>query len=387
MTTKRKNFIFLISGLVFIIAAAIFTILGFLQTSAEEANDFPDLTETPKDTQVYSVLTGEKISDEAQNSSPTYCIQIPNGEDGARPQAGLNEAEVVFEAVAERGITRFAAVFQNPESAVIGPIRSLRPYYLEWDTPFDCVITHAGGSAEALSAVANGYKNLDENYSYMYRGTVSSRLWNNLFTTPEYLSDWSRDNSATSANPTGFSRLTPEESEKSRIDATAVSKLSITSPTNEDTSALEPEVTEISLNLGWGYDSYNPVFEYNSETNSYDRYYASGEAHEVYACPSENLGEVDPESVCSLTQLSPNVVVALVVNEKTASDNYHEDITTTGSGTAYVFENGTVLEATWEKPTKSDQLTFRDPSGAEIRLAPGQTWLTAVPTYGSVDYN
>ena len=56
-----------------------------------ESPEFPD--------PIYSVLTGEEITDASLNSSPTYCVQIPNGTDGARPQAGLTHAAVVFEAI------------------------------------------------------------------------------------------------------------------------------------------------------------------------------------------------------------------------------------------------------------------------------------------------
>ena len=101
---------------------------------------------------------------------------------------------------------------------------------------------------------------------------------------------------------------------------------------------------------------------------------------------TENLGEKNPEDICELVQMSPSVVIAIVVPEKKASDNYHEVITTTGTGKAYVFQNGDVMEGTWNKATAKDQLKFLDDDGKEIKLAPGQTFVSAIPTYGNIEY-
>lgn len=333
----------------------------------------------------YSDLTGLPLKEASLKNSPIYCIQVPNGTDGARPQAGLTEAGVIFEAIAEAGITRFAALFQNPSSAVIGPIRSLRLYYLEWDTPFDCTIVHAGGADDALRAVASGgYSDLSEDYSYMYRGTYGNRLWNNLFTTPTYLAKFSSDSGKTSSSAQGFARMTPEESEKSRIDQLVTEKLDITTPTDKNTSELAPKVTSISFNFGSS-PTFNVNYQYNAEANTYTRNYGIG-PHEVYACPGENLGDRNPEDVCELTTMAPSAIVAMVVSEHRASDNYHEDITTIGTGDAYIFQNGIAIPGKWTKSSRNDQIKFTDREGNEVKLAPGQTIISAVPGYGSIDY-
>ena len=334
---------------------------------------------------VYSRLTGELLADASLLNSPAYCIQTPNGTDGARPHAGLNQAGVIFEAIAEAGITRFAAIYQNPTASIIGPIRSLRIYYLQWDTPFDCTIVHAGGSGDALAAVSRGYKNLDENYTYMYRGTVGSRLWNNLFTTAGNLRRFSDDNGYTTSEIKGFKRMTPEESSRSRIDALAVEKLDIVKPASGNTSELKPAVSDITLRLG-GWGDFNVKYQYNADSNKYLRSYESGAAHEVYDCAEGDGNGQDPESSCNLTQMAPSVVVAMVVSERRAADNYHEDIDVIGMGDAYIFQNGTAVRGTWKKDSAETQIQFLDADGKEIALAPGQTFITAVPNYGSVDF-
>ena len=383
---SKSWLVFLIIGILGLIGGIACLLVVLLKPEVVLADlDFPDIPSSVATAKIYSDLTGLEIASEADKTAPTYCVQTPNGVDGARPQVGLTEAGVIFEAIAEAGITRFAAIYQKPASAVIGPIRSLRLYYLQWDTPFDCTIVHAGGADDAIAAVrSGGYKDLTENYAYMYRGG-NNRLWNNLFTTSQHLAQVSADWGYGSSNVNGFNRMTPEESVKSRVDASAASKLVITEPAVGDTSAMNFASTNISLRFG-GIATFNVNYQYNQQTNSYDRWYETGNSHEVYQCPAEDLGEVTPESVCSLVQLSPNVVVAMMVNEQKSWDGYHEDITTVGSGEVYVFQNGAVTHGTWNKNSIGEQIKFFDDAGTEIKLAPGQTFVEAVPTYGGVEY-
>lgn len=385
--TNKKLMTFLVIGLIALVGGGVMLTVGLLKlTASGPTTDYPELSSGEEEEKYYSALTGEKLTDKALVTAPTYCIQTPNGTDGARPQAGLTDAGVIFEAIAEAGITRFAAIYQNPTSAVIGPIRSLRIYYLEWDTPFDCTIVHAGGSGDALAAVASGgYKDLTENYTYMYRGTFGGRRWNNLFTTSSLLRQYSSDSGNASSEINGFARMTPEESEKARVDGTVNEKLIITKPAKGDTSAMTPVTTAIGLRFG-GLPNYNVDYTYDANSNKYLRFYQSGAAHEVYGCPAEDLGEKNPEDVCSLTQMAPSVVVAMLVSEHRASDNYHEDIKATGSGKAFIFQNGMAITGTWSKPSRADQIKFTDEDGNVIKLAPGQTILSAVPDYGSVDF-
>ncbi len=381
-----KPAIFASFGIIGVAIGVVLMILPFiLPKEALPDLFFPEVpSKNANETAIYSDLTGEKLASEAMKTAPAYCVQIPNGTDGARPQAGLNQAGVVFEAIAEAGITRFAAVYQNPTSAVIGPIRSLRLYYLQWDTPFDCTIVHAGGADDALAAVRS-YKDLTENYAYMYRGKAVARRWNNLFTTAADLAQMSADRGYTESNINGFTRMTPEEALRDRVEQTAVGKLDILAPAEYDTSALVAKVPAMTMRFG-NLTNFNVRYTYNAATNSYDRSYASGASSDIYKCPEENLGEKDPENVCSLAVLSPKVVVAMIVNERKAADNYHENITTTGSGEAYVFQNGYMLHGTWRKNTVADQIRFYDDSGVEIALSTGQTFVEAVPTYGGVEY-
>lgn len=375
-TKKQKIILGVIIAVLILLAGGLGVMTYFIFQDPEifkaESADFPD--------PVYSVLTGEEISDASLNNNPTYCVQIPNGADGARPQAGLNQAGIVFEAIAERGITRFAAIFQNPTVGVIGPIRSLRPYYLDWDTPFDCTIVHAGGSDEAIAAInAGGQRNLDESLEYMWREYGGNRAWNNLFTSPAELAQFNSDHGYSTSNVKAFARLTPDE-------ASEIVREHQTCPeTTTDSDSCEISYVSPSINFGT-MPSYNTTYTYDPETNTYARFYATGEPHVVYDCPAES-SEPNTESECGeAIQLAPSVVIAMIVSEGQMSDGYHEDIDTIGSGNVLIFQNGEVIEGTWQKSSQSSQIVFKDNAGAEIKLAPGQTWISAIPQYGSVTY-
>ena len=385
--SSRAWLVFLILGIIGMMGGVACVLVVFLMPKEVLPDlDFPAVPSAKVENKYYSHLTGLPVADEAAISTPTYCVQTPNGTDGARPQAGLNEAGVIFEAIAEAGITRFAAIYQNPSAAVIGPIRSLRLYYLQWDTPFDCTIVHAGGADDAIAAVrAGGYKDLSENYYYMYRGTYGARRWNNLFTTADYLRKVNEDWGFGGSNVTGFKRMTPADSLKARVDAGVKEKLSIAEPSLSNTSIIVATVPSIAVRFGYT-GSFNVNYNYDVASNTYLRSYESGETHGIYDCPAENLGERNPEDVCNMKQLAPSVVVAMMVEEKRAWDGYHEDITTIGSGTVYIFQNGGVIVGTWNKASVGEQIKFFDGSGAEVALAPGQTIVEAVPAYGSVEY-
>ena len=69
-------------------------------------------------------------------------------------------------------------------------------------------------------------------------------------------------------------------------------------------------------------------------------------------------------------------------------DHYHEDITTIGSGLAYIFQNGIVLEGTWHKLNRESQIVFKNQQGEEIKLKPGRIWLSVIPeSYGKITYD
>lgn len=292
----------------------------------------------------YSPLTGALVADDTTTKQTVTGIMIENSPE-SRPQSGLKNSGVVFEAIAEGGITRFLVLYQQEKPQLIGPVRSVRIYYVDWLAAFNASIVHVGGSAAALAEVSNGnYRNLDQFYNgnYFWRST-DRYAPHNVYTSFEKLDALNTSKRYTSSTFTGFTR----------IDGKA----------SDTPNAININVT-ISSSL------FNSSYIYNKTTNTYDRSQA-GAPH------------LDRES----GQISPSVVVAMRVDEVTMSDG-HESITTIGSGNATIFQNGVAVNAIWHKTDKTSQITFTDSAGTDIPLVRGQTWLVAVPNDdGDVSWN
>lgn len=287
----------------------------------------------------YSPLTGAKVADEATTKLPVTGVMIENSTD-ARPQSGLKDAGIVYEAIAEGGITRFLALYQEAKPQLIGPVRSLRMYYIDWAAPYQASIAHFGGSAASLTEVSSSkYRNLDMMVGgYAWR-TTDRYAPHNVYTNFANLDAYNAAKGYSTSSFTGFSR-------------------------QDGKPAATADATSIDLTISSA--SYNPHYDYDAATDAYKR--------SIDGEPS-----TDREG----GQLTPRVIVALKVDMTLVlEDGWRESITTSGSGTAYVFQNGTVIECSWHKASTAEPLQLLDANGAAIILNRGQTWIAAIPNSG-----
>lgn len=335
-----------------IIAACIVTLAGagifvyflFSQNSPSSLNYAIAPEPLPKPV-YYSLLTGEKVADEAATKQAVTAIMLENSPD-SRPQSGLKQAGIVYEAIAEGGITRFLTLHQQDKPQMIGPVRSLRMYYVDWLAPYQASVAHVGGSAAALTEVRGGkYRDIDQffNGSYYWRAT-DRYAPHNVYTNFAKLDALNQSKGYTESVFTGFSRTDEKRSET-------------------------PTATNITINFSGQW--YNTKYTYDATTNQYNRFLA-GQPH------------LDREDGA----ITPKVVVALKVNEtRVMEDGYRESIQTIGSGQAIIFQNGTAQEVTWHKPDRFTHINFTDAEGKDVPLIRGQTWIAAVPNgHGSVSW-
>jgi hypothetical protein len=130
-------------------------------------------------------LTGLPAEHEVE--SRPIMVMVENSP-AARPQSGLDQADIVYEILAEGDITRFAAVYQSRSPEKIGPVRSIRPYYVEIGDGLDAYIVHAGWSQEAMNLIASrGLDHFDEVYGdgkYYWRDS-GRKMPHNLYTSIE----------------------------------------------------------------------------------------------------------------------------------------------------------------------------------------------------------
>lgn len=296
--------------------------------------------EDPKPTTVASNMTGLQV-DPSVNERPVTAIMIENSME-ARPQSGLYQADVVFEAIAEGGITRFVALYQDSEPDYIGPVRSARPYYMQWMLGFDAAYAHAGGSAEALSLINQWrVKDLPHHNSYFWR--VNSRAApHNLYTSIAKLREYETAKGFGKANYTPLPRK------------------------EKESKAATPTARTIDLNISSA--NYNVHYDYDPATNTYKR--SEGGAPHT----DEKSGG----------QIAPKVVVALIMPQ--GKNGIYYTYQTIGSGQVFIFQDGIVTTGTWKKDSNNANLTFTDANGAELKLNPGQTWFTALGETSRVTY-
>lgn len=319
----------------------------------------PEPEPEPEPTTVASRVSGRQI-DKTNPNRPIYAVQIENSPE-ARPQSGLREADIVNEAIAEGGITRFNAVFHDNSPANVGPIRSLRPYYIDWFLPYNAAIVHAGGSPEALADIRNlNIQDMDHGVNASYFRRVSNRYApHNLYSTgPQLLDLFSKkgyDNGTFTSLPR---KLVLEESETEETPPA----------TQAPAEASLPAANTVNLKISS--TLYNVVFAYDKASNTYLR--SQGGAPHVDA----ETGQ----------QLAPSVVIVPVMSKSIHPDRVHTKYGTVGSGKVYVFQDGTVQEGTWTKADRRVQWQLTDSTGKPIALNPGQTWFTMIDSASGVSY-
>lgn len=347
--SKRKRIWVIVAIIVTLaLAAAIYVFVINKPSDAtnqpQQAQSTPEPEPVKAPEPILSPLTGRTLTDAALAKRPVTGIMIENSLE-ARPQSGLYQADMVYEAIAEGGVTRFMAVYQESMPNYIGPVRSARPYYLDYILGLDGSFGHVGGSPEALQDIKTlGVKDLDQFANGSSYQRVSSKYApHNVYTDFTKLDALNQKKGYTSSTFTPFAR---------KIDVPQT-----------------PTATQINFTLSG--QRYNPSFTYSAESNSYLRSQAGG-AHTDEKTKS---------------QINPKVVIALVTNKSYDPDGYHTEYTTSGNGKLYVFQDGIVSEGTWSKTDRKASLQLKDTYGLPMKLNAGQTWITLVASANDVRYS
>ena len=339
---SKKQKISLIIGIIFLILVIVFSFLFFFRKpeSAPVKNPAPKSQKTEpkkkaKPEKFYSKLSGIEVSEKSLENAPVFSVMIENSIP-ARPQSGLSQAEVVFEAIAEGGITRFLALYQQNKPELLGPVRSVRGYYIDWASGFDASIAHVGGPGDALARMRDGkHKDMDEflNTQTFWR-SKNRYAPHNVYTNFTNLSTLSSSKGWNSSNFEGFSR-------------------------KEDSPAKDKNATQIQVNIS-GF-SYNSTYVYRENCNCYLRSQA-GVAH----------------TDANGTQISMKTLIVLKMENGLAADRYHNVYGNIGSGVAIVFQDGVAQEVKWAKSSESSPLILQNNDGSHFKINRGQSWIVAV---------
>ncbi|GAB4445159.1 MAG: DUF3048 domain-containing protein [Chloroflexi bacterium OHK40] len=282
-------------------------------------------------------------------TSRPYAVMFDN-HPKAYPQTGLHEAAVVFEALAEFGITRYMAIYVpgiTPELKTIGPVRSARPYYVEWAKGLRAVYTHAGGSPEALTMAQTAIEilNMDalrRDAGAFFRRSSERAAPHNLYTSSAEIAAFAARKQADTPDLQEIGFLTRAEAQLARRPASQ------------------------SLSYYFIYKDAYVSWSYDRATNSY-LYFRQRRPH-VDAVTGQQLR-------------FRNLVVMEVPERPIPGDAKGRiEQQVLGEGPARIFLDGTMIEATWRKGAGFAQLQFYGTDGREIRFNTGSIWIAAIPS-------
>jgi len=288
----------------------------------------------------------------------------------ARPQSGLTSADVVYEAVAEGGITRFMALFYcNLSDTEVGPVRSARTYYLDWLSEYDALYAHVGGAntpgpADALGQIIT-YKLKDLNqFSIGF---------------PVFWRDYQRLGHSVATEHTMYSTTQKLWEVGAKRGWTATDSAGIKWDKNFIPWKFKDEkaggtIAKIAVNFWESQGGYQVEWNYDPTTNTYKRK-NGGDAH------------IDLDNKA---QISPKVVVIQFEKESNANDGYPGNVhllyQTLGSGKALIFQDGNVTEGKWVKALRTSRSKYVDKAGKEVEFNKGEIWIQTVPEGSKVNY-
>jgi hypothetical protein len=312
--------------------------------SAQLSDGLPELTIKKKPVEKMSVapLSGLRVKEDVAKKTP-IAIVVENHPE-SRPQSGLNKADIVYETFAEGGITRFLAIYQSQEPpAQIGPVRSARPYFVEWAKSYEALFAHVGGSIDALDLIkARGIYDINQfNFPSTFWRDRTRRAPHNVYTTLARIEEAAQTKNYPSQNQSVPSYLFKPEPKK------------------------EERPESFSFRVQYN-NAFGVTYTYLPEENTFKRAIAG------YKHMDKETGE----------QLAAKNVLIGFSNFSYGRTRYNEqkvDIVNTGSGSAIAYVNGKRQQATWKR-LPGGPLKFYSQEGSEIALSPGTTWISFVPT-------
>lgn len=290
-------------------------------------------------------FTGEDAPSTSAISKRPMSIKIENSS-AARPQIGLNSADVVYETVVEGGITRFNCIFHSKIPDVVGPVRSAR-LSDQWIVPQYDGLLYFSGRSQSVGSVLAKHKIPDLEHGRIpkayFRVSDRSAPHNLLLDTSKGFDAASDRGHRTTA------KVTPLQYDRGRTDAT-------------------PTVSSVKIPLS----SSNVVrWEWDAEKKVFKR---------------ENSGRVHRDAETGKQVTADNVVVMWCRYTEATHDMVGSitwDIDMGGEGKVSVFKNGQRFDGTW-RADRTHPPVFVAKDGTKLKLSPGRTWFEVAPVDVSI---
>ncbi len=300
-------------------------------------------------------------------------VMIENHKE-ARPQSGLTAADIIYEAVAEGGITRFLAIFYCKDAKYIGPVRSARIYFVDTLQEYGRypLYAHVGGAntpgpADALGEIRrlnwDSYNDLNQfgvpfpYYWRDYERLPSRATEHTVYSTTAKLWEYAKNKRD----------LTDVDENNKRWDEEFI-KWKFKEDAQE-----KGNLTKVSFDFWVGKSDYSVEWQYDKTTNSFKRF-NGGEPHQ-----DKNNDK----------QLEVKNVIVVYMQESSANDGYeggHLLYKTIGEGKAIVFEDGKATEGIWRRKSVTQRIKFYDKKEQEVTFNRGQIFIEILPVGNEVTY-
>ncbi len=332
--------------------------------SGSSAEQSPSGVAEPSSVGPVAPLTGLPADPETVGRA-ALVIKVDN-HPRARPQTGLDQADIVFDLRAE-GITRFAAVFQSQVPDPVGPVRSSRTSDFDILRGFDTPIY---GSSGGNDHVTNGLRNLPiveltnrtrNEYFRDFSRPAPHNLYINGSDLYEIAADLAADAAAAPGGATGDA--------ESDVEDEAVGPqpwFQYRSAGDALGDSARPAVGPVSVAFT---GSPLVTHEWDDRRGGWLR-----------------TQDGRPHTTVDGDQLAPENVVIMITDYRTSpADPISPEVRSTGEGEAVVLTDGMIIRGRWERPEADDKPTLTDGDGAIIKLTPGRTWVL-LPEEGQVGY-
>lgn len=313
-------------------------------------------------------------------------VMIENHQE-ARPQSGLSTADIVYEAVAEGGITRFEGIFYcgvAAQNVSLAPVRSARTYFLPWVLEYDALYNHVGGAGKCIDdSVDERTKALCQIDEYKIKDMDQFNLpfktadKKNIVCVrnPDRLDHPVATEHTMICNTDGLYKIALEDRGWTDVDTKGVKWDTHFSEWKFKDDAKESDrgASFSASFVAWkGYDAdYGVRWVYDPSSNSYKRF-NGGAPH------------LDLETK---EQLTAKVVVVMFAKETGPVDGKaHLLYNNIGSGDGLLMEDGKAMKVTWRKPDRASRTKFYDTTGKEASLNRGQIWIEMLPIGTPVTY-
>ncbi|MCH5265282.1 MAG: DUF3048 domain-containing protein [Lachnospiraceae bacterium] len=315
-------------------------------TTLPPASAEPAPTEDPHAGMVRSGMTGQWVKESTENQRP-FAVMINNIEYAFQRQRGTSKADILYEALAEGGITRMLAIYQDVRKVKqIGSVRSARHYYAQFAYEWDAIYCHFGHTKYAVSKMkklkTQNLSGLSGIGPVVYSRVSGIAAPHNVYTTGKKLIKGAK-------------------------------KLGYSTKKRSGRSAEHFTFYDTDTDLGFGKETKKVIIPFSNYSTCQMKYNKKKKKYMKYEYGQKHMDAQNKK------QLSFKNVIIQLVDETNIDRNGYQTMTLSGTGKGYYITNGKRTAITWRRNESSNTMTYKDKDGRTLMVNPGKTYIAVYP--------